>query len=111
MAFKKTRATYYGTETFHEDPDRPGDYVIQKTFDREPIIESCTQIRNEVDQRSNPLRLAMRIPPTLFWQWLKDGTLRDSDYTTVGDGGIAIKPEKLAQCMREYNKLACMDKL
>jgi hypothetical protein len=111
MAFQQTRKTFYGTETFHEDPDSLGDYVIQKTFDREPVIESCTQIRNEVDQRARPLRLAMRIPPTLFWQWLKDGTLRDDDYTTVNGGGIAIKPEKLAQCMREYSKLACMDKL
>jgi hypothetical protein len=111
MAFQQTRQTAYGFETFHENPDRPGEYVIQKTFDRDPIIESCTQIRNEVDQRGRELRLAMRIPPTLFWQWLQDGTLTDEDYTSVNGGGIAIKPEKLQQCMREYSKLACMDSL
>jgi hypothetical protein len=111
MAFEKTERTFYGEETFIENPDKPGEYVVRKTFDRDPIIESCTQIRNEVDQRHRPLRLAMRIPPTVFWQWMKDGTLRDDDYTTVDGGGIAIKPEKLAHCMREYSKLSCMDKL
>lgn len=111
MAFKQTRATHYGAETFHEDPDRPGQYVIQKTFDREPVIESCTQIRNEVDQRGRELRLAMRIPPVMFFQWIKDGTLGPDDYKHVDGGGIAIEPKKLQQCMREYSKLACMDSL
>jgi hypothetical protein len=111
MVFKAHRITDDGTlETFHEDPDRPGQYIVQKTFDREPIIESCTRIRNELDQRGNELRLAMRVPPTVFWQWIKDGTLGPDDYKEH-NGGIAIEPKKLAQCMREYSALSCMDKL
>lgn len=111
MGFTAKRIRDDGTlETFHENPDRPGEYVIQKTFDREPIIDSCTYFRNEVDQRGNDLRLAMRVPMTLFFQWIKDGTLGPDDYKEH-NGGIAIEPRKLQQCMREYSALACMDKL
>lgn len=111
MAFQATDRTRYGTRTFHENPDKPGEYVVQKTFDREPIIESCTQIRNEVDQRSRPLRLAMRIPTPMFFEWIRNGTLGPDDYKTLEGGGIAVDERKLASCMREYSALACMDKL
>lgn len=111
MGFTAKRIRDDGTlETFHENPDRVGEYVIQTTYDRQPIIDACSYYRNQVDQRGKPLRLAMKVHPTLFWKWIKDGTLGPDDYKEY-NGGIAIEPKKLAQCMREYSALACMDKL
>jgi hypothetical protein len=106
MAFKATDKTHYGAKTFHEDPDRPGTYVIQKTFDREPIIEKATAIRNEIDQRGQELRLEMIIPDVLFHEWIRNGKLGPDDYKMHGKG-FAIEPKKLQALKREYSLLSC----
>ena len=108
MAFKKTRKTFYGTETFHENPDKPGEYVIQKTFDRQPFLDDCARIRAEVNQNGKELRLEMRIPPTVFFEWIRNGKLSPDDYRGMPNGGIAIDPKKLAALKRdEFAGLSC----
>lgn len=106
MAFKAIDPTAYGSRTFHEDPDRPGTYVIQKTFDREPIIERATAIRNEIDQRGQALRLEMIIPDVLFHEWIRNGTLGPDDYRIHG-AGFAVDPKKLQALKREHSLLSC----
>lgn len=107
MAYSKTRTTFYGTETFHENPDKPGEYVIQKTFDRDPIIDRARLLR-QMDEYALPdaPRFAMTIPVTMFFEWLKSGKLADEDYVNLEGGGIAIQPKKLEELKREYSKLA-----
>lgn len=105
MAFKRTEITHYGTETFHENPDRPGEYVIQKTFDRDPIIERARYLRQANEGSKGP-RFAMSIPVTMFYEWMQNGTLKPNDYKDLPGGGIVIDPKKLAQLQREYSKLA-----
>ena len=107
MAFQATDRTYYGTRTFHENPDKPGEYVIQKTFDRDPIIESCTAIRNEIDQRGSTLKLEARIPVTMFFEWLRTGKIAPDECMDMPNGGIAIDPKKLKALKREFSKLSC----
>ena len=107
MAFKAIDATAYGSRTFHEDPDRPSTYVVQKTFDREPIIERATAIRNEIDQRGQELRLEMMIPITMFYEWIQSGKLSPDDYKEMPGGGIAIDPKKLQALKREFSMLSC----
>ena len=107
MAFKATDKTDYGTQTFHEDPDRPGTYVIQKTIDPTPILDRAALIRNEIDQRGQPLRLEMSIPITLFYEWMRTGKLAPEDYKEMPGGGIVIDPKKLAALKREMSLLSC----
>jgi hypothetical protein len=107
VSFKATDPTAYGSRTFHEDPDKPGTYVVQKTFDRDPIIKRATAIRNEIDQRGEDLRLEMIIPVTMFYEWMQSGKLSPDDYRELPSGGIAIDPKKLQAIKREYSLLAC----
>lgn len=105
---KRTRITDYGSiEVFHDNPDRPGEYVVEKIFDREPILDECARMRNEVDQRGRELKLEMKIPITLFYQWLRDGTLSPNDCLELPNGGMAIDPRKLERLKREHNLLRC----
>ena len=105
MAFKRTTPTAYGYETFHENPDRPGEYVIQKTFDRDPIIERARYLRQANEGSKGP-RFAISIPVTMFFEWLKNGTISPNDYQEMPGGGIVIDPKKLEQLQREYSRLA-----
>lgn len=107
MAYQKQRKTLYGVETFHENPDRPGEYVIQKTFDRDPIIERAKLLR-EMDEYAvkGAPRFAMSIPVTMFFEWMKSGKLQPEDYVEMEGGGICIDPKKLAELQKEYSKLA-----
>lgn len=105
MAFTKTRQTYYGTETFHENPDRPGEYVIQKTFDRDPIIERAKLLR-QLHGESKELRFEMSIPSAMFFEWIKSGKISPDDYQELPNGGIAIEPRKLESLKKEYSRLA-----
>jgi hypothetical protein len=109
MGFTAQSPTFYGTETFHENPDSPGEYVIQKTFDREPIIERATRIRNEVDQRGKELRLQMTIPAVLYEEWIRNGKLGPDDHSWLPNGGLFVNPKKLAALRQEYSALNCDD--
>lgn len=107
MGFKATTPTYYGSETFHENPDRPGEYVVQKSFDRDPVIERARVMRQISDASKGPgPRFAMSIPVTMFYEWLRSGKIAPDEYMDMPGGGIAIDPKKLAALQREYSRLA-----
>ena len=109
MAFQARDTTDYGAvKTFHEQPDKPGEFIVQTTFDRDPIIESCTRMRNEVDQRSKELRLEMRIPVAMFFEWMKSGKLSEDDTQFMPGGGVAVSPKKLEEMKREFSRLNCV---
>ncbi|MGL4574042.1 MAG: hypothetical protein ACRCV9_04545 [Burkholderiaceae bacterium] len=105
MAFKKTERTFYGYSTFHENPDKPGEYVIEKTFDRDPIIERAKLLK-ELHGDDKELRFEMSIPHTMFMQWIQSGKISPDEWFEAGNGGIAIEPRKLEQLKREYSRLA-----
>lgn len=96
-----------GVDTYyHENPDSPG-FVLEKVFDREPVIEHCARMRNEVAQRGE-LRKVMSIPVPLFYQLMREGKLGEAAFV---DGSCVVEPKALPRLMRELPKLTCVDKL
>jgi hypothetical protein len=96
-----------GTKTiYHENPDSPG-FVLEKIFDREPVLEHCAFMRNEVVQ-TGPIRKAMSIPTSMFFQLMREGKLGEHAYV---DGNCVVEPRALKRLMSEFSRLNCVDKL
>lgn len=94
------------TTYYHENPDEEG-FVLEKVFDREPVLDHCQYMRNEVKQ-TGELRKVMSVPTPLIFQWMREGKLGEQAFV---DGKLVIDKQTMTKLMREYSALACVDKL
>jgi len=99
----------YSRTWWHTNPDKPGEVTLEKEFDREPVIDYCAYMRNEVQQRGG-LRLAMKLPTSLAFKLLQEGKLSGQ---WIEGGGLAVEMSELERLYRdpELSLLRCMDKL
>lgn len=95
---------------WHVNPDNTDEVVIEKEFDRAPILDHCARMRNEV-QQTGELRLAMEIPVSKFYDLLREGRISQDRFTE--NGGIVVTPAELEALFRDPDLalLRCMDKL
>lgn len=101
--------TAWSQTYWHHNPDKPGQVTIEKQFDREPVLDHCAAMRNEVTQ-TGELRKAMSIPMPLFFKLLQEGKISGQ---WMEDGGLAIEKSELQRLFNdpELALLRCMDKL
>lgn len=95
---------------WHTNPDNTDEVVIEKVFDRDPVLEHCARMRNEV-QQTGELRLAMEIPVSVFYDLMRKGRISKDRF--LENGGIAVSPEELRALFNDPDLalLRCMDKL
>lgn len=94
-----------GVDTFFHETDNG--CVIEKVFDREPVLDHCQYMRNEVPQ-TGALRKVMSVPTPLIFQWLREGKLGEEAFV---DGKLVVDEKTLAKLFNEYDALRCVDKL
>lgn len=89
------------------NPDSPDELIISKTYDREPVLDFCAKMRNEVNQSGKELRLAAAIPVALFFKLMQEGKIG----APPDDGGmVAMTSDQLNKLLGdEYAHLKCMD--
>lgn len=99
----------YSRTWWHANPDKPGEVVLEKEFDRAPVLDHCASMRNEVSQKGE-LRKAMSIPAPVFYKLLQEGKVSGQ---WMDGGGLAISKAELERLFNdpELAYLRCMDKL
>lgn len=95
---------------WHANPDKPDEVVLEKVFDRQPILDHCARMRNEV-QQTGELRLAMEIPVSVFYDLMRQGKISKDRF--LENGGIVVTKEELQALFNDPDLalLRCMDKL
>jgi hypothetical protein len=86
-----------------------GKVVLEKEFDRTPVLEHAALMRNQVQQRGE-LRKVMSVPAALIHQWIAQGKLGEQSFV---DGSLVIDKAKLEQLFNDPDNalLRTVDKL
>lgn len=95
---------------WHVNPDNTDEVVLEKEFDRAPILDHCARMRNEV-QQTGELKLAMELPVAVFFELMRKGKIASDRF--LDNGGIAMTKAELETLFRDpdFALLRCVDKL
>ena len=78
------------TTTVLTRPDEPDIEVVEKTYDRQPILDFAASVRNELDFRRKELRPRMILPIAEYHKLILDKKIREG---LPVDGGLVLSPE------------------
>lgn len=77
------------TTTVLTRPDEPDIEVVQKTYDRQPILDFAASVRNELDFRRKELRPRLIMPIAEYHKLIMDKKIREG---LPVDGGLVMDP-------------------